>query len=97
MLPSMQVSEVYVCHLSYSSCPETVYIWNSDTHYSFWQMLVQLENGPQDLSALATLIYQISLTSLMRLSEIISSVVFTKIILNAEMLIKIQSSDLAYC
>lgn len=60
-------------------------------------MLVQLENGPQDLSALATLIYQISLTSLMRLSEIISSVVFTKIILNAEMLIKIQSSDLAYC
>lgn len=77
--------------------PQNVYIWKSDIHYSFWQILVQLENAPQDLSALATLIYQINLTSLKRLSVIISSIVFTKIILNAEMLIKIQGSDLAYC
>lgn len=58
---------------------------------------MQLENAPPDLSALATLIYQINLTSLRRLSVIISSIVFTKVTQNVEMLIKISSSDLAYC
>lgn len=58
---------------------------------------MQLENAPPDLSALATLIYQINLTSLRRLSVIISSIVFTKVTENVEMLIKISSSDLAYC
>lgn len=59
--------------------------------------MVQLENAPQDLSASATLIYQINLTSLKRLSVIISSIVFTEIIPNAKMLIKIQGPDSAYC
>lgn len=74
-----------------------MYIWKFDTHYCFGQILVQLENAPQDLSALTALIYQINLTSLKRISVIISSIVFTKVNLNAEMLIKIQGSDLVYC